>query len=274
MKKQSKLKKISIIYKDNDKFAKETSLEISEYLTRKKFDVSIIENNSKGIAEVEYRKWKNIDLLIVIGGDGTIIKSARMLKQYIPILGIKAGNKGILTEIEPSELPNSIKKIKLKKYHIEKIPKLNIDFGKNKTECAVNEIYIEKFNTTRTPIFNIKTKNDSMDMKMDGVVISTPIGSTGYSLSFGSSILASSIDALLLTPIASISRIPSIIIPWEKITITIPHKTSITIDGQIMSKVPAKQKITITKDINATAFVRFTKSNFRRMKKMGYNDNS
>ena len=109
MKKQSKLKRISIIYKDNDRFARETSQEISEYLIKKKFDVSIIENNSKDISEVEYKKWKNIDLLIVIGGDGTIIKSARVLKQNIPILGVKAGNKGILTEIEPSELPDSIK---------------------------------------------------------------------------------------------------------------------------------------------------------------------
>ena len=172
MKKQSKLKRISIIYKDNDRFARETSQEISEYLIKKKFDVSIIENNSKDISEVEYKKWKNIDLLIVIGGDGTIIKSARVLKQNIPILGVKAGNKGILTEIEPSELPDSIKKIKLKKHHIEKIPKLKIDFGKNKTECAVNEIYIEKFNTTRTPIFNIKTNN--IDLQKKSILIDPP----------------------------------------------------------------------------------------------------
>lgn len=274
MKKQSKLKRISIIYKNNDSFAKETSIDVSKYLISEKFEVPIIENSSNNISELKSIKRKNIDLVIVIGGDGTIIKAARILKQEVPILGIKAGNKGILTEIEPSELANSIKMIKLKKHHIEKIPKLNVDFGKQKIECAINEIYIEKFNTTRTPLFNIKTKYDNINIKMDGLLVSTPIGSTGYSLSFGSSILDESVDAVLLTPIASISRIPSMIIPWEEITITVTHKTSITIDGQIMNKISPKQKIIITKGSNSTALVRFTKSNFRRMKKMGYNDNS
>ena len=105
---------------------------------------------------------------------------------------------------------------------------------------------------------------------MDGLIISTPTGSTGHSLSLGSSMLSEDLSALLITPIAPISRIPPIAIPISNLSLIAHGQTKVIIDGQIEFIVPALEKIIINTKIPDTMFIRFSDSTLRQLTSLGF----
>ena len=105
---------------------------------------------------------------------------------------------------------------------------------------------IEK-NLTKTAEFEIKFQNDTVKQKMDGVMISTPSGSTGHSLSIGGPVLHESLDVLIITPVAPVHRLPSIVVPDEKVEITCSHDCNIVMDAQVVKSASFGDLITIKK---------------------------
>lgn len=150
---------------------------------------------------------ENIDLLLVLGGDGTFLKTARDYARYqIPILGVNLGTLGFLTEVELADIEDAMDKIDKGQYILEKRQMVTAQVFRNgkvlKEEEALNEITISKGPLAR--IINISIFVDDVFLDCypgDGLIISTPTGSTGYSLSAGGPILSPNLPALLVTPI-------------------------------------------------------------------------
>jgi NAD+ kinase len=134
----------------------------------------------------------------------------------------------------------------------------------------LNEIYVNRKNLTKTADFEIKFQNDTVRQRMDGVIISTPSGSTGHSLSIGGPVLHESLDVLIITPVGPVHRLPSIVVPDEKIEIKCSHDCNIVMDAQVIKSSVFEDIVTIKKFKKQAVFVRLKKRGLRQMGKLGF----
>jgi NAD+ kinase len=119
-------------------------------------------------------------------------------------------------------------------------------------------------------LFNLSINNDGYSQKMDGMIVSTPTGSTGHSLSNGGPILQEHLDCMLITPIGSVNRLPSFVLPLVAITISANHDLKLIMDGQLVKEIQENQPIKISKYRYDAVFLRFNKNDTRQMNKLGF----
>ena len=171
------------------------------------------------------------DFVFVIGGDGTILKTARFFaKSQTPIFGINLGRLGFLSQASKKNLNSAVEKILNKQYSIEKRIML-----KNSSYTALNDLVIKGCETGRTSKFSLKINDKYVcDYLADGIIISTPTGSTAYGLSAGGPVLTPSLNAFVIVPICphTLSARPIVVPDYEKITVITDAKSMISADGQ------------------------------------------
>ena len=213
----------------------------------------------------------NHDFLFSIGGDGTILRSITYVKDSgIPILGINTGRLGFLTGLQKESLKKGIELLKNNKYQIVKRSTIkirsennNIDFGES--PFALNEITIHRKDTTS--LLNISCEIDNMyhtDYWSDGLIVSTPTGSTGYSLSNGGPIVAPESGIIILNPISphNINMRPFLINDTSSIKIIVKEKDySLSLDSRIYS-IDKKSILLIKKSDFTINTIEFAEDNF------------
>ena len=213
----------------------------------------------------------NHDFLFSIGGDGTILRSITYIKDSgIPILGINTGRLGFLTGLQKESLRKGLELLKDNKYQIVKRSTItirsennNIDFGKS--PFALNEITIHRKDTTS--LLNISCEIDNMyhtDYWSDGLIVSTPTGSTGYSLSNGGPIVAPESGIIILNPISphNINMRPFLINDTSSIKIIVKEKDySLSLDSRIYS-IDKKSILLIKKSDFTINTIEFAEDNF------------
>ncbi|HJV44460.1 MAG TPA: NAD(+)/NADH kinase [Bacillota bacterium] len=214
-----------------------------------------------------------VDLIFVLGGDGTLLGMAREFCQKgVPILGINLGHLGFLSVVEPSNLPFAVDRILSGEYYLEKRMMIQADLirrGVKKVEYhALNDICIAKGTFSR--IIECATYVGGTYIKTfngDGIIISSPTGSTAYSLSAGGPIVAPNINAILLTPIAphSLSSRPFILSGEEEVRVVIDathEDIGLTVDGQIGFKVEVGDEVILRKSPYMTTLIKWKESSF------------
>mgnify|MGYP001327754387 CR=1 FL=1 len=163
-------------------------------------------NNSGNTISFSSKLPKKIDYLICFGGDGTILNAITIVKKTkIPIVGINTGRLGFLATISKYELSGLIKKLKKKKYSISRRALLEIKEKNNeiKFPFALNEISVASKENTSMIKIKVLLNNEYLNTYWaDGLMISTPTGSTGYSLSCGGPIVMPNSKNFIITPIA------------------------------------------------------------------------
>jgi NAD+ kinase len=252
-----------------------TAIEFAGMLKARKIEPYLVEplRNSKfqSLDSFTSISKTKIDLVAVVGGDGTILKTVRNVSDSIPILGINMGGRGLLAEVEPESADKAVKKIIDGKYFLDRRMRLQTKVGGKKLPPALNEVYIDRLTKLRAPTYKMAIDGGpTIVQRMDGVMISTPTGSTGHSLSLGSTIVSEGMDAFLLTPIAPVFRMPPIVITPYSVNIESTDNSNILIDGQLDFPFRAGNKITISKYAKDALFVRFAPSPFRQLKKLGF----
>lgn len=161
----------------------------------------------KGVEISEKEFYKEIEGILVLGGDGTILQAARDAALYdIPILGINLGSLGFLTEVEFSEMEKSLRALKENSYSIEKRMMLSGSLIRDgdviSNFIALNDIGIVKATFGRIIRIKVSVNNELVDYySADGLLISTPTGSTAYSLSAGGPIIMPKMECMLITAI-------------------------------------------------------------------------
>jgi NAD+ kinase len=188
----------------------------------------------------ESKLTKSCDILISLGGDGTILRMARLISgKFVPILGINLGKLGFLAEISIEELDDCLTEIIRGDYIIEERMMLQAKVGKSsKRYYALNDIVIDLTGSSR--MFSIKTYvNDEYlsTFTGDGAIIATPTGSTGYALSNGGPIVTPANHSILISPICPHTLTArTVIVPEDSIikmrVETAPGKIHLTADGQ------------------------------------------
>jgi len=201
----------------------------------------------------------DVDVIIVLGGDGTILRAARKYGQFdIPVLGVNMGTVGFLSNIEVSELDNYLEKLIQQQFVVNERMMIEADIYQEKNlfrkVFCLNEVVV-KSQYSRMVSFNVNIAGQKTGIyRGDGIIISTPTGSTAYSLSLGGPIADPDLEVFIITPIASyeINKRPLIVSADKVLTLT-PEENNeavVYMDGQV--QIPFEQDYEI-KVIKANA---------------------
>ncbi len=154
----------------------------------------------------EPQELNGLDVLFVLGGDGTILNVAtECAKRNIKIIGVNYGHIGFLAEFEPEKTEEAVKLVCEKNHKLRKRTLLEMACG-NKTALALNDVVIQRntggVNFSNTVNLHAEIDGTTVDnFSSDGIIISTPTGSTAYSLAAGGSVLTPDLNAFILTPV-------------------------------------------------------------------------
>jgi NAD+ kinase len=209
---------------------------------------------------------KDLDMLISLGGDGTLLGLARKIyKLDIPILGVNIGNLGFLTEVESSEFHYAMESIKNKNYKIEERVMLDCTVeGKERTKnyICLNDIVLAKGTLARMAKYEIYIDDRFYSsFTADGVIVSTPTGSTAYSLSAGGPIMYPTLKLMSITPICphSLGLRTIVIDGTSKVRVAIRRKYEsifLTVDGQQSLELREDDKITVSMSPNKCKLIK------------------
>lgn len=214
-----------------------------------------------------------VDILFVFGGDGSILGIARDFARYdIPILGINLGHLGFLSEVEPDDLPAMIDHIVQRRYKTESRMMLEAELYREgsliNSWTALNDIGIAKGSYSRMITCKILLDNKVLNTFFgDGLIISSPTGSTAYSMSAGGPIVAPNMNAMLLTPVCphSLTARPIILSADEEITIEVSathNELGLSIDGQIGVQLETFDQIKIKRSPYTTTLMKWKDRSF------------
>ena len=189
------------------------------------------DNNIKAkVFDVDSLKT-GFDFVFVIGGDGTILKTARFYAKYqTPIFGINLGRLGFLSQSSELEINTAVGKILSGKYILQDRIML-----KSNQYTALNDFVIKNCDSGRTSKFSLKINDKFVcDYLADGIIISTPTGSTAYGLSAGGPVLHPALNVFVIVPICphTLTARPIVIPDGEKITVCTDDKNILSADGQ------------------------------------------
>lgn len=192
----------------------------------------------------------DIEIAFIIGGDGTFLGSARYLAPYgIPLLGINTGRLGFLSQLKPGDMERGLDQIINDEFRIDERLMIKSEFG-----TALNDIVIKGAEVSRTAqLFLYIDGKHVCDYLADGVIISTPTGSTAYTLSAGGPVVVPELDAFVIVPICphSLTTRPIVIPADEKIEVKVNINSEhihVTHDGQQNLKVESSKSVLITKN--------------------------
>ena len=236
------LKKIGVFYNKENEKANYLALTISKTLKSKNIDCSVLTTN-------EYST--DITFAIVLGGDGTILRTARYFAPFeVPILGINLGRLGFMSQAKSNQVDEAIDNILNGKFLIEDRIMLS---ARNGEMNALNDIVIKGDGFSRTSRLYVHINDNIVcDYLADGIIISTPTGSTAYTLSAGGPILSPILDAMVVVPICphTMNARPIVIPSSEVINVTSSQKKpllTISADGQETHCLAADDNIQIKK---------------------------
>lgn len=274
-----KIKKVALIGKYGLTQNTELITGIRDYLLKKKKDFYCDENIAPILKEKAVTKaqlLKKVDLAIVFGGDGTLLKTARALSKKVVICyGINVGNLGFLTESQPEKAIAGLKRILSGNFVADKRFLLRVTVyrkGKKiRTDLALNDAVINQGSKARLIQLKIESNQRLVNkFKADGLIIATPTGSTGHSLSAGGPIVHPKIDAFVLTPICplSLSNRPIIMPNDRQLKITVEtireyhERVALTLDGQTSFCLEYEDEVKIRKSSRYFYLARMTGENY------------
>ena len=265
--KNQEIKCVGVVVKPNHKEAWQTACELSDWLERR--DINLIvkspEDTEKldvsrcGIEAVSLETFQaQADLIVVLGGDGTMISTARVIgSREVLVLGINYGSLGYLTEFRIEEMFDALEKILAGEYEIDCRVMLEVEHLRNgevlATGRVLNDLVINKAALAR--IIEIEVNLDNLfvnSFRADGLIVSTPTGSTAYNLSAGGPIVYPSMNAVVVTPICpfTLTNRPIVVPDTAVINLHLKNENEgvvITLDGQIGYQMKTGDTVSIRK---------------------------
>ncbi|MCX8015666.1 MAG: NAD(+)/NADH kinase [candidate division WOR-3 bacterium] len=261
--------KIGLIVNPNKPLAKKVVSEI--VALQKKLGFSLLfEKNTRLVVKncpiVKDRELlKQADLIIALGGDGTLLRAARMVKnKETPIMGINLGGLGFLTMFSANQTKSAITNFLHNKFRLEKRMVLAVSFshrGKIKKFYALNDCAINMGPDCRIIEVLLYSNNHLIcRLVSDGVVFATPTGSTAYSLAAGGPIVFPTMDAIIITPLSPhvLSARPLIVPADKTISAEISQRTKVAnllIDGQKRFKLKFGDRVSFSKAEHAVCLI-------------------
>ncbi len=258
-------KKIAIVYRMHSTEAVKMAKKITEKLRTKKYKVFTAPEQKEipgAQLVISSKELKDMSLIIVLGGDGTYLRAVRLLKGHpVPILGFNMGSLGFLTAHTVDEIYQVLELTLKNKMFLHQRSRLHtvtkLKSGKKVCFDALNDVVIERGSSSQLISTSVFYDDDFVnDIKADGLIISTPTGSTAYNLAAGGPILHPETRAMVVTPVAphSLTSRPLIFPDQHNLNLKLEKQTStahLIIDGQKVLELSPEDEVTISKcDLN------------------------
>lgn len=261
----------------------EVTRQIQEYLEKHGKTCFIQRKAKSGADEADYKFTnaaeipENVECVLVLGGDGTLIQAARdTIRRNIPLLGFNFGTLGFLAEIEKENMYTALDKLMNDEFYLESRMMLTGTVYRNgqpvTTDIALNDIVLNRSGALRTINYEIYVNGDFLySCPADGIIISTPTGSTGYNLSARGPIVSPSSSMILITPICSHSLTSSSIVLSAEDQVTVkmgPGRKNaneaavVTFDGAHSANLIIGDYVEITQAKEVTRLVKISKKSF------------
>jgi NAD+ kinase len=208
-----------------------------------------------------------LDLIVSVGGDGTILRTIHRMKDPIPILGINMGTLGFLVDVEPAEAFTVLDGL-LQGFQADERSRLKVLLNGQSLPPATNEVALMTASPAKMIEFEIIVDGALMeDFRADGVIIATSTGSTAYAMSAGGPIVDPRVDAIVLVPMApfKLSSRPWVIPGGSviEVRLKLPDKDAlVVIDGQSTTTISVRDSVVISKAETPARFVRVSRDGF------------
>ena len=264
----SSIKRIGLVLKPHQPEALETICELTQWLTARGIELvggpeierdRIQQQTGCSVREVPSDKLaQEVDLVLVLGGDGTMIATARMIRDSdVPVLGVNFGGLGYLAEFRIEELHSALEAILAENYRLDKRVMLSVELLRGQESITknrvLNDVVINKSALARIieieAYFNQQFVNS---FRADGLIVSTPTGSTAYNLSAGGPVIFPSMNAIVITPICPFTLSNRPIVVPDDADIELRLKTdkedvALTLDGQVGFALQVEDRVMIKK---------------------------
>jgi NAD+ kinase len=257
-------RRVALIVHPDRTAANDAVVQVTQALSVDGIDVTLIQSDGAPLGDADY------ELVVVLGGDGTILRAAEKARgRKVPILGVNLGHVGFLAEAEHSELDEVVKAIAGREYLVEERMTIDgsVNYGQGEiaSSWALNEISIEKLGSRMIEVLVAIDGRPLSRWWCDGVLCSTPTGSTAYAFSAGGPIIWPEVEALLVLPIAAHALFarPLVTSPNSIITIdVISGDAQVVSDGMRTVESPALSRIEIRRGHEPIRLARLAKAPF------------
>lgn len=286
----SSFKKIALIGKYKNTEIATPLLNLAEYLVRRNFEVVLDELSISQVSIDKYQVLtleeigQQADLAVVIGGDGTMLNIARRLVPYdVPLIGVNQGRLGFLTDLSIDTMLETFGAILEGKYVTERRMLLFAEVVRNEKSnfnaLAFNDVVIYRGNSSGMIEFEVRINDEYVySLRSDGLIVTTPTGSTAYALSSGGPILHPGLDLIALVPICPhiLSNRPIVVGPESKIEILMHGVADVRVNCDSHSSFDLEQadKIVVQRFPKTVRLLHSTSHSYYRMlrEKLGWSE--
>lgn len=215
-----------------------------------------------------------VDALLTLGGDGTLLRAARLVaERAVPILGVNLGRLGFLTCCPASQLEEALRRLASGDYVVEARMTLDarvtsVDGSERQRWRALNDVVLHKGGFARVVAVRVEADGETVGhFSADGVVIATPTGSTAYNLSAGGPVVVPTLESILLTPVSAhtLALRPLVLPASSQVTLRGndgPDELLITVDGQVGCTFSAGDALVVRRSNAPVSIVRFPETSF------------
>ena len=231
---------------------------VQELANRAGVSCRILENDSSTIPQ-------DTDAIVVVGGDGTLIRAAHLACRYdIPMMGVHCGRVGFLTELNEETFPEAVARFRAGDYRESVRSMLDVSINGAEPVPCLNDVLVFKSSFSGVAQLDFSVDADRVGTLFgDGIVIATPTGATGYSLSAGGPILAPGLDAMLITPICphTLHMRPIAASLDSTIRVSVSDNCFVASDGDEIAKLQKGDVISVTRSRYRTRILTFENRN-------------
>lgn len=265
---------IGIASRPDDAKSLEYAKELADFIENRGHKIILEESTAKelGVSGGKPIEEISADMVVVIGGDGTVLRTVRQMKTQLPILGVNRGHVGFLAEIEPEESKEIFEKIEKGNYTVEKRMRLALKVDGEYIGEALNEAVIVTSRPAKIIELTINIDHIPAErFRADGVLISTPTGSTGYAMSAGGPIVDPWIESFLIVPIAPyyLSSRPHIVSSRRRISVELDSTkpADLVIDGRYITELYNGNVLSVEMSKEPALFVNAGRNFFAKVDK-------
>jgi len=265
-----RVERIGIISR-RDTYSLKVSSQIYDFL-KDRVEVTTSRELGKVVGLRERFRLSECDVLVVVGGDGTILRTLHLLDVQIPLMGVNTGEIGFLAEVGSRKWKSAIEQLLQGDFIVEEHSRIEASADSIRFPPSMNEVVIVTAHPAKMLGYTVRVNGEVLDtFRADGVIFATPTGSTAYAMSSGGPIVDPSLNAIIVVPLApfKLSARPWVVPDSSLIEFEMEKRgreAIISVDGQVSRRIRANQKVVIRKSESSAYFVSLGKSFYEKMK--------